>query len=197
MVKAGPTKSEQTRERILAAATDEFSEYGIAGARVDRIAKAAKANKSLIYDYFGSKDQLFKAVLHRHLTDVFRNVGFTPDDLPGYAGRLFDYAMTHNYIMRLAMWNGLEASPEWPVDQPHSLDAQTEAVALAQKEGRVAATYPPDFLPTLIVTLAAAWTTSNPFGISTTPNTAERRDALRTAIMGAVSRLATPPAARD
>ena len=37
----------------------EFSAYGIAGARVDRIASAAKANKQAIYAYFGSKDALF------------------------------------------------------------------------------------------------------------------------------------------
>jgi AcrR family transcriptional regulator len=34
-----------------------------AGARVDRIAASANANKQLIHAYFGSKDQLFDAVL--------------------------------------------------------------------------------------------------------------------------------------
>jgi AcrR family transcriptional regulator len=41
--------SAATKERLLAAATDEFAAHGIAGARVDRIAAAARANKQLIY----------------------------------------------------------------------------------------------------------------------------------------------------
>lgn len=192
MEKLGLSKAEQTQERILAAATEEFAAYGVAGSRVDRIAKSAKANKSLIYDYFGSKDLLFKAVLGRHLTDVFKTIGFTADDLPGYAGRLFDYSMDHPYMMRLVMWNGLELSPEWPLDDAWNLKAQAKAVERAQRRGAITATYPPDFLPTLIVTLAAAWTTSNPFGTTTPPDTPERRAALRAVIMHAVEQLASP-----
>ena len=48
-------------DRILDAATAEFSARGIAGARVDRIADAAACNKALLYSYFGNKDQLFDA----------------------------------------------------------------------------------------------------------------------------------------
>ena len=43
--------AEAMRERILEAASAEFSAYGVAGARVDRIAKAAGCNKNLIYIY--------------------------------------------------------------------------------------------------------------------------------------------------
>ena len=41
-----------TKRRILAAATEEFTEHGIAGARVDRIAVAAHSNKAMLYAYF-------------------------------------------------------------------------------------------------------------------------------------------------
>ena len=41
--------AEATKERILEAALAEFSDHGIAGARVDRIAQAARCNKNLIY----------------------------------------------------------------------------------------------------------------------------------------------------
>jgi AcrR family transcriptional regulator len=51
------------RSRILRAALQEFSRKGISGGRVDAIARAAKANKQLIYYYFGSKRGLFRAVL--------------------------------------------------------------------------------------------------------------------------------------
>ena len=54
-----------TRQRILEAATREFAEHGLGGARVDRIAAQAKANKALLYYHFGDKDELFRAVLER------------------------------------------------------------------------------------------------------------------------------------
>ena len=54
---------ERTRQKILAAATDEFARYGLGGARVDRIAQRAGANKRMLYYYFGDKDRLFLAAL--------------------------------------------------------------------------------------------------------------------------------------
>ena len=53
----------QTRSRILAAAKSEFARAGLGGARVDRIAALAGANKRMLYYYFGDKDELFRAVL--------------------------------------------------------------------------------------------------------------------------------------
>lgn len=54
---------EKTRQNILDAATDEFARHGLGGARVDRIAERAGANKRMLYYYFGSKEELFLAVL--------------------------------------------------------------------------------------------------------------------------------------
>ncbi|HSD52880.1 MAG TPA: TetR/AcrR family transcriptional regulator [Burkholderiales bacterium] len=54
---------EGTRARILEAATREFARSGLGGARVDRIAERADANKRMLYYYFGDKDGLFLAVL--------------------------------------------------------------------------------------------------------------------------------------
>ncbi|MBE7417066.1 MAG: TetR family transcriptional regulator [Ideonella sp.] len=59
----GTRDPEQTRARILAAAKAEFARVGLGGARVDRIAALAGANKRMLYYYFDSKDGLFRAVL--------------------------------------------------------------------------------------------------------------------------------------
>jgi AcrR family transcriptional regulator len=61
---------EGTRARILAAATREFARYGLGGARVDRIAASADANKRMLYYYFGDKDDLFLAVLEKAYADI-------------------------------------------------------------------------------------------------------------------------------
>ncbi len=53
----------RTRLAIIEAATAEFAEFGIGGARIDAIALRAGLNKRLLYYYFGNKDDLFQAVL--------------------------------------------------------------------------------------------------------------------------------------
>jgi AcrR family transcriptional regulator len=57
--------AEASRARILEAATEEFATHGLAGARVDRIAERARANKRMLYYYFGNKEALFLAVLRQ------------------------------------------------------------------------------------------------------------------------------------
>jgi AcrR family transcriptional regulator len=57
--------AERTRQALLAAAEIEFSTKGLAGARVDVIADQAAANKRMLYYYFGSKEELYLAVLER------------------------------------------------------------------------------------------------------------------------------------
>ncbi|HEX3691653.1 MAG TPA: TetR/AcrR family transcriptional regulator [Solirubrobacteraceae bacterium] len=56
---------EQTRAEILHVAADEFAEHGFAGGRVDRIAAQMRTTKRMIYYYFGSKEELYVAVLER------------------------------------------------------------------------------------------------------------------------------------
>jgi AcrR family transcriptional regulator len=55
--------AEATRARILAAAMQEFARHGLAGARGDRVARAARSSERMVYYYFGSKEKLFRAVL--------------------------------------------------------------------------------------------------------------------------------------
>jgi AcrR family transcriptional regulator len=53
----------RTSAAVLAAATGEFKDKGFAGARVDVIARRAGVNKRMLYHYFGSKEDLYLAVL--------------------------------------------------------------------------------------------------------------------------------------
>jgi len=62
--------ADRSQLAILVAARDEFAQYGLGGARVDRIAERADVNKRLIYYYFGSKDDLFLAVLESTYADI-------------------------------------------------------------------------------------------------------------------------------
>ena len=62
--------ADRTRQEILRAAMDEFSQSGLGGARIDSIAERAGVNKRLIYYYFGAKDDLFLAVLEQTYADI-------------------------------------------------------------------------------------------------------------------------------
>jgi TetR/AcrR family transcriptional regulator len=53
----------RTQRNILKAARSEFAKAGYSGARVVKIGARAKVSKGMIYHCFGSKDQLFVAVL--------------------------------------------------------------------------------------------------------------------------------------
>jgi AcrR family transcriptional regulator len=65
-----PRNADETKERILEAATRIFGGKGFDGARVDDIAETAKINKQMLYHHFGNKDDLFTAVLER----AYRNI---------------------------------------------------------------------------------------------------------------------------
>jgi TetR/AcrR family transcriptional regulator len=91
-------RPEESRTAILQAAIREFAREGIAGARTDAIAKAAKVNKALLYYYFHDKDALYGAALDQVFQE--RNRRLMPvlaaDIPPGekilrYVGAFFDY----------------------------------------------------------------------------------------------------------
>ena len=69
---ANPAGKEPTgaREAILAAARQEFSAKGAAGARVNAIAARSGVNKQLIYYYFGNKEGLYAAALEAVYGDI-------------------------------------------------------------------------------------------------------------------------------
>lgn len=56
-------RAEITRASILKAALHEFAHLGLAGARVDVIARRARVNKQVLYYHFGNKEDLFRATL--------------------------------------------------------------------------------------------------------------------------------------
>ncbi len=56
-------QSGESRDKIITAALEEFSQYGLAGSRMDRIADSAGLNKAMLYYYFSSKEELHRAII--------------------------------------------------------------------------------------------------------------------------------------
>ncbi|MER6349495.1 TetR family transcriptional regulator [Streptomyces sp. NPDC001595] len=160
----GARDPEATKARIFAAAVAEFARHGIAGARIDRIAAEAKANKQLIYAYFGNKDQLFTHVLEKKMLDLAASVPVDPDDIEGWVDHLLDYHSAHPEVLRLLYWEGLEyGSSELPdeTDRREHYARKIAALADGQRRGVVTDAIPaPDLL--LLLTALANWATVVP-----------------------------------
>jgi AcrR family transcriptional regulator len=178
--------AEASKERILDAALAEFAAYGVAGARVDRIARTAGCNKNLIYIYFENKEKLFATVLRKNLVRVYEELPFTPDDLPGFAVRVFDFAMAHPDLMRLITWFGLEQSVESPPERGPIWRERVESLRKARTTDTTGTAFPANFLMTAVMTLSTAWTAANPFGLSLDSDAAKHPNALRRHIAEAV-----------
>ncbi|MCT9108826.1 MULTISPECIES: TetR/AcrR family transcriptional regulator [Streptomyces] len=151
-----PRDSSATKARLLDAAFTEFATYGIAGARVDRIAEAAGANKRLIYAYFGNKEQLFDEVLRRAMTAGAESVPFDVEDLPGYAAAIFDHLVARPDLMRLRLWKLLER-PSATGLEPDAFRRKATEVADAQQRGELAQGMEPADLLTMVLAAAQAW----------------------------------------
>jgi len=100
---------QRTQQRILAASLKEFSAKGLAGARVDAIARRAGINKRMLYHYFGDKHGLFSAVLRHKLAQRDALLAVAPDDPSEALAYWFDAACNDLDWIRLLEWEALQA----------------------------------------------------------------------------------------
>ncbi|MFF7590398.1 TetR family transcriptional regulator [Kitasatospora purpeofusca] len=183
--------SADTRARILAAAVEEFSTYGLAGARIDRICETSGANKRSVYVYYTSKELLFSAALHQVIGEVVEAVPLTEDDLPGYAARMFDHLIEHPAALRMHLWRQLER-PELGPDAGDVYAEKMASMTAAATPGQL----PPVDLLVFITGLAQSWILTPRDLLAAAdvgdPFAAERLAMHRTAIIDAARRLCAP-----
>lgn len=106
--------AEETKRHILLAAEAEFAEKGLSGARVDEIAARAKVNKALLYQYFGSKEELYKTVLaavYGRLTEleerVIRQGTNCEEEIRAFVRAYFQFLRENPSYVRMVMWENL------------------------------------------------------------------------------------------
>jgi AcrR family transcriptional regulator len=177
------TEAPTPRQRVLAAAFGEFAAHGVAGARISRIAEAAKTSKERVYAYFDSKEDLYAAVAAEQIQAVVDSVTLDVRNVPGYVGALFDYYVTHPDHLRLQAWARLEGDRDTS-PQTRSLIAKVKTIADAQAAGLI-----PDDIPALDILmmlrqLATAWPSATELHSQADPADpaviAERRSAVVT-----------------
>jgi AcrR family transcriptional regulator len=173
--------TDATKARLLDAAVSEFSTRGFAGARVDEISKKSGCNKERIYFYFGNKAKLFEAALTRELGSALEDLsinGSGPTAVADFAGRYFDFALSHPCLARLTAWEGLERS--------HPVGAEKRALHATRKVSQIRSALPgiseaeAEDLLLNIITLCHAWMSSPNVHlvITGTPDHDRRRSAI-------------------
>lgn len=170
----------ELRGQILAAARAEFAAYGLAGARIDRIARAAEASKERLYAHFGDKETLFRDVAAVDGAEFFRAVTLRPDAVPEFVGDLFDLAHSHPEHLRMMTWARLEGMTfDVPPGADHDAPAQAvAAIETAQKSGYVDPTWDPEELLVLLFGIGLAWAHwPDPGGTTGDPAALARRRA--------------------
>ncbi|WP_430646883.1 TetR family transcriptional regulator [Agromyces sp. GXS1127] len=175
----------QTRRRILDAALLEFAEGGFAGARIAGIADAASANQRMIYAYFDSKEGLYDAVADEVIERAHAEVPFTPEDLPGYAVALFDYALAHPEVVRFQARRTLEAHEPTPREL-ELYGEKLDAIRDVQASGRLAVEDPPAELLVRVMGAVAAWIQA-PTGLRPSLAATDLRARVRTDVEAVVA----------
>lgn len=189
-----PRDASATKARLLAAGTEEFAAHGFAGARIDRIAERAEANKRLIYMYFGGKDGLFAAVLKAEIAKLIEAVPLIPDDLAAFAAARFDYMRANPQVGRLASWRVLD--PAGPTEEERrSYEARVAAIAEAQNAGKINDRIPAIDLFAMVLRITESWLSAPP-GLralaADEPRFPRRIDEHRAALIEAVRSFTAP-----
>jgi TetR/AcrR family transcriptional regulator len=106
---------DRTRRRLLQAAVRLFSDKGFHGVSVDEIVARAKANKRMVYHYFGSKEAIYQAAL----VEVYGRIeqaeflavkpgGSPADKLSRLLESYFQFLDDNPDFVRLLLWENLE-----------------------------------------------------------------------------------------
>jgi AcrR family transcriptional regulator len=151
---------EDVQHRILLSARAEFAAFGMAGARIDRIATNAHASKERLYAYFSDKAALFQAVLDLNGSEFYDAVSLRADAVAEFVGHLYDHSISHPEHLRMLTWARLDGF-EYAMPTGHQAPAgKIATLREAQRLGFVDAEWDPELLMPMLFALGFAWANS-------------------------------------
>lgn len=150
-------KGEELRDEILTAARDEFARHGLAGARIDRVAKKARASKERLYAHFGDKEALFREVVATDAARFFTTVVPRHDALAEFAGEIYDLARDCPEHLRMVTWARLEGFDLAPPDSDAVPAPAIAVVQAGQLSGHIDDGWDPEELIVMLFGLALSW----------------------------------------
>jgi AcrR family transcriptional regulator len=152
----------ETKRKILDAATEEFTRFGLAGTRMEAIAARGGVNKERVYNYYGTKQDLFSAVLGQELERIALAVPIDTvgaDGIAEFAARCFDYHLEHPELVRLLHWEALERPGEIADEATRTghYQQKVDAFRRAQDEGVLDPRIAASDMVFMVLALAAWW----------------------------------------
>lgn len=149
---------EAKREMILEGALEEFAEFGLAGARLSRLAKRAGVSAGLVYSFHESKEALFDAVYDLIVARAIGDVPLDPSNLPDYAGRLLDGIEDHPAMARFLGWYRLQGGRAGGGQvAADATSSKISEIAAAQKRGVLGSKEDPARILAVTVGVANMW----------------------------------------
>lgn len=156
---------EPTKHKILTAARQLFVEHGFAGTSMGKIAKLAGVNHSLLFHYFGNKENLWLAVKQSIARDADQKSKMLPDTHLSFKEFLREliiksirFYRDNPDIIRMINWQRLEYDPELKIGVTVSTEVQQwiEAIKYYQKKGDINSKLKPEFIMTLILSIVSS-----------------------------------------
>lgn len=179
---------EAKRQQLFGAALAEFAEFGMAGARIDRLAGRAGISPGLVYSFYAGKAELFDAVFDHIVGLTISTVPIDADHLPQYAARLHDAAADHPEAVRFLTWYQLErGEAAHRATVTVAMREKVAAIKGAQQRGTVTSAIPAPQILALVLTIAGMWNQSSEDLLSLVPAGKRRK-----VIIEAVARLTAP-----
>jgi AcrR family transcriptional regulator len=176
--------AEDVQHRILLSARAEFAAFGLAGARIDRIATGAHASKERLYAYFSDKTALFQAVLDLNGREFYDAVSLRADAVAEFVGGLFDHSISHPEHLRMLTWARLDGLDYAMPTGKQAPAGKIETLREAQRLGFVDAEWEPHMLMPMLFALGFAWANSpvkDPIANDPTLHARRRAAAVRAA----------------
>lgn len=180
--------TEETKRKLKVAAIEEFAAHGPDGTTMSQIGRRAGINKERLYNYFGSKSDLFALVLADELNRLAAAVPIDridgPDDVGDYAAAVYEYHCAHPNLSRLLIWEGLAGLPTVPDEASRTAyyAHKADAFRAAQARGVIDDTIPAESLTFLVIAMAGWWHAVPQMARMLHPNgAADPREAVRAA----------------
>ncbi len=146
----------RNEERILDAALDIFSAYGLRGATVDQIAEQAGMSKPNLLYYFRRKQDIYVAVLRRTLEmwlapfEGIRESGDPEEEIRRYIEQKLEFSRIHPKGSRLFLNEVLQGAPMLrPILETRVRDLVEQKAGVLRKwaeEGKIAPVDPYHFI---------------------------------------------------
>ena len=179
---------EAKKARLLEAALGEFAEVGLAGARVERIARRAQISPGLVYSFYAGKQELFDGVFDEVVQRTVSEVPIDTNDLPEYAARLHDANLAHPEVVRFLNWYQRERGTAAQRDTvTESMREKVRAIATAQERGTLTKELSAQQVLALVLTIANMWVQQGEDITTLVPAAMQRQT-----IKDAVARIAAP-----